>query len=332
MTKKAPKNDTKSKSGIQVNRNRGGGKKKPDLFARLRDTGHPLDNIIPIELEFQTGESPDGDSLPLKSAEILPSTHSEELPSTPLESGRPHLQMFAVHTNESMPSTIKNVDVLPSTDPILPSTNVGKNRDVDVLPSTSKLTAVHKTKSVPSTKSDRHNKDLARYDNRIDPQIKKKIDVFCAESGLSQREFAEQSAVHFIDVWTAKLSKNVDGKTAHDDLSKMIMGRTSLSIINLYRAYNPENKWKYKDDESGVQFNSIDVRIIELGIIETQFNSKFKKINSFTYYENEIRNFMEQNLGEQMLDFLISHYRSKWSAATGRQVDLNFLKNQSEKK
>jgi hypothetical protein len=149
--------------------------------------------------------------------------------------------------------------------------------------------------------------------------------MFCAEFDFTQREIAEQSAVHFIDMWTAKFQKLVDGKPAHDDRLKMMMWKTSARIINLYRAYNSENKWKFKDDEIGVKYNDTDLRFLELGIIETQFNSNFKKINSFGYYKNQIDNFVEQNLGEEMLAFLTNHYRQKWQKATGREVDLSFL-------
>jgi hypothetical protein len=34
---------------IKINRSRGSGKKRPDLFARLRNTEHPLDNIFPSD-------------------------------------------------------------------------------------------------------------------------------------------------------------------------------------------------------------------------------------------------------------------------------------------
>ena len=45
------KNNTKNKKDkqptIQINRNRTSGKKKPDLFAKFRNTEHPLDDIVP---------------------------------------------------------------------------------------------------------------------------------------------------------------------------------------------------------------------------------------------------------------------------------------------
>lgn len=48
MKKTKPEKET-LKSTIKVNRNRSGAKKRVDLFANLRNTEHPLDNIFPIE-------------------------------------------------------------------------------------------------------------------------------------------------------------------------------------------------------------------------------------------------------------------------------------------
>jgi hypothetical protein len=247
----------------------------------------------------------------LKEVHPIDEMFPEKSDSQPDEiSGRPQIK--------NVPSTDKKVDVLPSTEGY-------KKIDVDVLPSTSKKVDVHIKNKAPSTNTDRHNKNLARYDNRIDVKIKQKIDMFCAEFNFTQREIAEQSAVHFIDMWTARFLKLVDGKPAHDDRLKMIMWKTEVPVINLYRAYNFENKWKFKDDEVGLNYNDTDLRLLELGIIETQFNSNFKKINSFGYYKNQIDNFIEQNLGEEMLQFLIAHYRQKWQKSTGKEIDLSFL-------
>lgn len=276
--------------------------------------GNPADELFAKAFAHRTEEKPPKEN---SAVHII-----EELPSTKTESSRPQL--------EEPPSTEKNVDVSPSTSQDLPSTKTVEKPVVDVSPSVEKKPAVHTEKTLPSTKqpqSDRHGKHLARYDNRINPKIKQRIDMFCAEHNFTQREIAEQSAVHFMDVWTAKFSKNVDGKTAHDDGLKMIMWKTAPAVINLYRAYNFENKWKFADDDAGQKYNSVDLRLIELGIIETQFNSNFKKINSFSYYKNQIDVFIDQKLGEEMLGFLLKHYREKWQKATGREVDLKFLEN-----
>ena len=336
--KTSKKLNEKKDASIKIDRSRTGGKKKVDLFARLRTDDHPLDRIIPFE------EAEDSDLT------VLPSTtidsdrplinksavhNNQELPSTKNLHGRQLNTASAVHINDDLPSTKNNDDrpqiySTPSTSEVvdvLPSTTANKltgEFKVDVLPSTQLKPAVHTKTSLPSTKSDRHSKFLKRYDNRIAPQIKQKIDLFCAEFDMTQKDFAEMSAVHFIEMWTAKLSKNVDGKTALDDRS-MMMFKVAPIIINLYRAYNPENKWKFKDDEIAVKYNSTDLRLIEIGIIETQFNSNFKKINSFGYYKNQIDEFIAQKLGDEMLNFLLNHYRDKWKKKTGRELDFSFF-------
>lgn len=312
---KSKKETTAGKPSIQINRNRGGGKKKPDLFANLRRE-HPLDEMFHNETqiaEFPAVELPSTFNIDSRPQNSISAVHSfETLPSTLTEDERPQIL--------ELPSTKNSVDVLPSTDPILPSTTKPETPNVDVLPSTQNKSAVHKLKTTPSTKSDRHSKDLARYDNRIDTRTKKQIDMFCAKFNISQREFAEQSAVHFIEMWTAKFSRIVDGKTAQDD-RLMMMWKTCAPIINLYRAYNFENKWKFRDDEVASKLSLVDLRLIEIGIISTQFNANFKKINSFEYYKNEIDSFIEQKLAPEMLNFLLDHYREKWQKATGKKID-----------
>lgn len=300
---------------------------RPGIFDRIgtnrSNDRHPLKDILnfPVQSEL----TPDLPSTEFTESrpqnKIVDGNSSKLLPSTDKSSERPQI--------EQSPSTLSNVDVLPSTQSVLPSTNSIDNKENAGKTSTLENLAVHSNEKLPSTKTDRHSKFLARYDNRISPVIKQQIDVFCAKFDLSQREFAEQCAVHFIEMWTAKFEKNVDGKTAHDDRGKMIMYKSKVNLINLYRLYNAENKWKFKDDEVGLKYADLDLRIIELGIIETQFNSNFKKINSFSYYQNEIENFTAQKLSEEMISFLMTHYRKKWTTATGRKLDYSILEKNS---
>ena len=259
-----------------------------------------------------------------KSSTELPSTsetisrpQTEELPSTILAFERPHF--------EEPPSTSDTVDVLPSTLREMPSTKPELKPELP-----SKRPQVKnvdgKTKKILPSTPDRHNNNkIGRFDNRIRKSVIKQIKEFCVKFDFSQKEFVEMSAVHFIEMWTAKNKKNVDGLTAHDDGLKMKMFKTAIPLINLYRAYNPENKWKFRDDEVARQYNQTDPRIVELGIIQTQFNANFKRINSFEYFKNEIESYIEQKLGEDMIKFLLEHYRKKWSEKSGREVDYSLL-------
>jgi hypothetical protein len=132
---------------------------------------------------------------------------------------------------------------------------------------------------------------------RIRPEIKHLIDVFIAEQGISQQDFFELAASSFIEDSQMKLA---DLKTkgasllAHDDLMRLDLWKTVPSIINLHLQYNKHLKWKPADDEVAQKFNSVDIRIIEIGIVQTQFNAHFKKINSFKYYVSGIELAIEE--------------------------------------
>jgi hypothetical protein len=96
-------------------------------------------------------------------------------------------------------------------------------------------------------------------------------------------------------MWTANKIKFVDGKKAHNDRRLNSLWKTQPRIINLYLAYNPvfneKTKWNVRDDDAGLPFNNVDIRIVEMGIIQTQANKGFTgKINSFSYYVPEIVN------------------------------------------
>ena len=250
-----------------------------------------------------------------------------DLPSTVFESAVHHQILTPSTDEESSRPPVETVDVLPSTSTVLPSTKPPKKPAVDVLPSTENKISRPPSKTVDGRKGDRHVKNSARYDNRIDDKIKQQIDVFCAKNNMTQKDFAEMSAVHLINWWTAENKKVVDGKTALDDRLKMMNTKTDARIINLYRAYNFENQWRFRDDEVAHAYNKFDLRIIEIGIIVTQIQAKFKRIQSFSYYKNEIDKTIEAKNSEQMLGFLIEHYRKNWRYESGRELNLSIIED-----
>ena len=83
-----------------------------------------------------------------------------------------------------------------------------------------------------------------------------------------------------------------------------------------------------KDDEAGIRFNDIDIRIVELGIIQTHFNRGFRpgKINSFQYYINQIEEMMKLEFSEETLEAMLKINRKRWEQTTGKKLDLSFLK------
>lgn len=100
----------------------------------------------------------------------------------------------------------------------------------------------------------------------------------------------------------------------------MILFKTEPSIINLYLQYNAENRWKPSDDYEGVRYNGKDIRLVEIGIIQTQFNARFKKINSFKYYTTEIDIALETPLSEETIEVMLKQGRRRWQEATGREL------------
>lgn len=105
---------------------------------------------------------------------------------------------------------------------------------------------------------------------------------------------------------------------ASDDRELMILFKTEPSIINLYLRYNPENRWKPSDDHEGARYNGRDIRLIEVGIIQTQFNARFKKINSFKYYTVEIDVALETPLTDEVIEIMLKQGRRRWQEATGK--------------
>ena len=91
----------------------------------------------------------------------------------------------------------------------------------------------------------------------------------------------------------------------------MILFKTEPSIINLYLQYNPENRWKPADDYEGMRYNEKDSRLIEIGIIQTQFNARFKKINSFKYYTTEIDIALETPHAEETMEIMLKQGGSR---------------------
>jgi hypothetical protein len=179
----------------------------------------------------------------------------------------------------------------------------------------------HRRKKVDSRKGDRHRNDKVPFNNRLTEATVNRIKHFCVDHSLEQQEFAELAAIHFMDAVDSHYTDIPDSQLSHDDRELMIMYKTSPTIINLYLQYNSENRWKPADDYEGVRYNDKDIRIIEVGIIQTQFNARFKKVNSFKYYTTEIDIALETPLTSETIDIMLKHGRRRWSEATGKTLE-----------
>jgi hypothetical protein len=150
--------------------------------------------------------------------------------------------------------------------------------------------------------------------------LDERIRLFRAKEDLELQEFYQLAAAHLMDSVDAHKSQQVDALASLDDRDTMILFKTEPSIINLYLRYNPENRWKPADDYEGRRYNGKDLRLVEMGIIQTQFNARFKKINSFKYYSVEIDAALETPLTEETIEVMLKHSRRRWEAARGESV------------
>lgn len=128
------------------------------------------------------------------------------------------------------------------------------------------------------------------------------------------------AGAHFIESVGAHENEEVDALASLDDRELMIMFKTDPPIINLYLQYNPENRWKPADDYEGRRYNGKDIRLVEVGIIQTQFNARFKKINSFKYYCTEIDIALETPLTDETIEIMLRHSRRRWEASHGSSI------------
>lgn len=193
-------------------------------------------------------------------------------------------------------------------------------------PTTSKVDA-HQS----SRRGDRHNNESAgRLALRPNAEILKMAKVFCAEKGYTLTELFEISVLRFIEVG-AHHGEGVGAMTPLDD--RRLMMKTDNNIINLYeryqRVFSPSMRWKPADDRVAQErgYNSIDLRVIELGIIHTQvqkLNSDAScKINSLRYFTGEIDLLADQDLSAGTLDEMLRAHRKTWERTTKKTLPVS---------
>ncbi len=207
--------------------------------------------------------------------------------------------------------------------------------------STAQNVGAHKS----GRRGDRHNNpSTERLALRPNGEILKKVKHFCVERNYSLTEFFELASLKFIDLG-AHQDEN-GGAMAPLNNGRSMMGlKTEKTIINLYlawtAAFNEKSdatgkkwtgKWRPADDLVGVQYNEIDARLIELGILQTQSNKGIGngKIQSFSYYIGEIDVSIRDagHMSPAALDAILQHHRTSMFRWLGREVDLSFLGNE----
>jgi hypothetical protein len=204
---------------------------------------------------------------------------------------------------------------------------------------TKELTYPHKKQETPDiakrgrpatgrTKADVHV--------RLDKDLWQQTRVFAAENGLELSQMVELALTRFIEK-SGDTEKELAGiNIPLEDRRLKIFYKTDSRIVYLFREYNkifnPQTDWRPKDDAVGVKYNSVDLRVIEIGIIQTQSNilenKSDTKVERFKYYTREIDKFIATGYSDQLLEAILTTNRRRWAEITGRDIDLSFLENQ----
>lgn len=226
----------------------------------------------------------------------------------------------------------ESLDVWTSKQSIWTSKNNAKTSNLDVQASKENNLDVQKIKKSRNWVKYESQRATDRLSLRPNAEILHKFRVFCAEKKLTITEFFEIAGQKLIDL-DVQIPKNLDVLTPYDDRRLDILYKTDARIINLFLEYNKifneKTDWKPKDDAVGVKYNEVDLRMIEIGIIQTQANilegESETKVERFKYYTREIDKFVAFGYKEQMLDTVLEIHRKRWREITGREIDLIFL-------
>lgn len=275
MTKKAPKSPKKESPPIQINRSRGGGKKRPDLFARLRNDEHPIDSLlgatnsdaqpsatndvrVDIATDIRTINQSDAqielnpDARVNNELDAQNITNSDVQHTINTDTHHTSLRTSAAKLH-GQPTTFNSdpqLELLRTPDseqhgqPIYDESDVStpKNKTRTPKPAT-RLDA----QAPKSQNTDARRKEWdAKYDSkrstdrlaiRPDREILKKIKIFCVEKNLKLTEFIEIACLRFIEL-DAQAADNSGVLTPLDDGRLMKMYKSKPFIINLYLRYN----------------------------------------------------------------------------------------------
>lgn len=186
------------------------------------------------------------------------------------------------------------------------------------------LVTYNSTKAGTKYKADRHKGNRERIVARLQIELIEEIKEFCHQNKLLVQDFIELAAIHYIDFVGAhnrdiqtptkvgtKSSTKVDTKTPHDDLK---IFKSHDDIIMLYKRMTGR-RWTGADDRAGAELNSVDRRLVELGMIHTYLQARGKKINSFAYFLPEIRTVIEANFDLANIDSYLKRRREQLNNA-----------------
>lgn len=157
-------------------------------------------------------------------------------------------------------------------------------------------------------KTDRHSADKKKVNFYMNREKLREMNVFATRCDLTLTDFFEMAGAHFMECVGVHKLKDVGGNAPHDDLK---IYRTSDNIVMMYKQYTG-GRWKPHCDYAAEQFNSADIRYVEIGILNTLLKFKGKKINSFRYFVPEIEEALAVKLGDETLDIMLKRRREQW--------------------
>ncbi len=152
---------------------------------------------------------------------------------------------------------------------------------------------LHQNKVVGYRKKDRHSKNKQRVQPSIDKAILKQIRRFIEENEMELGEYFEMLALHHLEmVYSTK------NKSTTPQIDKMIIYRSSVTIINLYQTYLKKNRWTWNDDKEASRYSDSQIEIIEVAMIRTLIRAK-NQVRTFKYFVPEIEIELAQTLDEK---------------------------------
>lgn len=155
-----------------------------------------------------------------------------------------------------------------------------------------------------------HGNEVESY--RASKEFKRKIKVYCAEAGIDKQDFYQIVVDHYFDSVVNRIDGNAVDLSTLNNKELIMMWKTKPSIINCYLRMTKKKKWKAHDDRAAFVFNDTDIRIIELGILQTIHNAEsLNKIHSFKYCVPEIQEFIDNPLDDKTLDTVLQLNRPK---------------------
>ncbi len=166
---------------------------------------------------------------------------------------------------------------------------------------------LHQNKVVEYRKKDRHSKNKQRVQPSIDKVILKQIRRFIEKNEIELGEYFEMLALHHLE-----MVHSTENKSTTPQIDKMIIFRSSVTIINLYETYLEKNKWTWNDDKEASRFSDAQIEAIEVAMIRTLIRAK-NQVRTFKYFVPEIEIELAQALDPKTRQIQLASARLMYS-------------------